>query len=146
MECIMKASSRNAYTGKIIAITPSAIADEIAIQLESGDIVYSQISHASTVEMGLDLGRQAVALVKATEILVLTENEGYKLSNRSQFTGKIIKLTRGFVTAEVLIETPTGLTVNATVTLDGVNRLRLERGHTATATFKASNVVLAVAE
>ena len=140
----MNVSSRNAFPGKIIAITPSAINDEVAVQLESGEVIYGQISHASTVELGLEIGRPATALVKATEILLLTEDDGWKFSSRNQFTGKIIKLVRGFVNAEVLLETPTGLQINATVTLDGVNRLKLERGRSVTATFKASNVVLAV--
>lgn len=142
----MKASSRNVYDGKIIAITPSPLIDEISVQLSTGDIIYSQIPHACTVEMGLDLGRQVIALTKATEVLVITENEGYKLSNRNQFTGKIIKLTRGFVTAEVLIETSSGLQLNATVTLSGVTRLKLDRGHTVTGSFRSSSVTLAVAE
>ena len=140
----MNVSSRNAFHGKIIAITPSSINDEIAVQLEGGEVIYSQISHSSTVELGLEIGRQATSLVKATEILLLTEDDGWKFSSRNQFTGKIIKLTRGFVNAEVLLETPGGLQINATVTLDGVNRLKLERGRNVTAMFKASNVVIAV--
>jgi len=140
----MKATSHNAFTGKIIAITSGPIADEVAIQLETGEIIYSQIPHSSTLEMGLELGQQATAFIKATETLLFTDVEGYKISSRNQFTGKIVKLNRGFVTAEVLVETSTGLEINATVTLAGVNRLKLDRGHIATATFKASSVVLAV--
>ena len=140
----MNVSSRNTFYGKIIAITASGLNDEVAVQLEGGEVIYGQISHASTLELGLEIGRPAAALVKATEILLLTENEGWKFSSRNQFTGKIVKLVRGFVNSEVLLETPGGVQINASVTLDGVNRLKLERGRNVTAAFKASNVVIAV--
>ena len=139
----MNVSSRNAFPGKIIAITPSAINDEVAVPLESGAVSYGQLSHASTVELGLEIGRPATALVKATEILLLTEDDGWKFSSRNQFTGKVTKLVRGFVNGEVVLQTPSGLELNATVSLEGINRLRVERGAAVTAVFKSSNVMIA---
>ena len=76
--------------------------------------------------------------------MLVADDGEYAFSCRNQFTGKVVKLVRGFVNGEVLIQTPSGMEINATVTLEGVNRLRLERGCTVTAMFKSPNVLLAV--
>ena len=55
----------------------------------------------------------------------------------------MLKLVRGFVNGEVIVQTPSGLELNATVSLEGINRLRVERGATVTAMFKSSNVMIA---
>ena len=140
----MKTSSRNAYTGKITALITGALSDEVEIELESGEKIYAQITSASSKKLGLAVGKEAMALVKATEILLVTEADDYLVSCRNQFAGKVVKLTRGFVSGEVLVQTPTGLEVNATVTLDGVNRLKLERGCAVVAMFKSTSVLVAV--
>lgn len=140
----MKVSSRNAYTGKITSIVSVGLTDEVEIQLESGEKIHSMLTHSNREKLGLAEGKEAVALVKATEILLANEHDDYAFSCRNQFTGKVVKLVRGFVNGEVLIATPGGMEITATVTLEGVNRLKIERGCTVTAMFKATNVILAV--
>ena len=139
----MKTSSRNAYVGKITAIILGGLNDEVELELTTGEKVYGQLAHASAERLGLAVGTEAMALVKATEILLVNENEDYEVCCRNQFTGKVQKLVRGFVNGEVLIQTASGLELNATVSLDGINRLRVERGATVTAMFKSSNVMIA---
>lgn len=143
-EIMMKTSSRNAYPGKITAVIPGSLSDEVELTLESGEKVYGQISHASFQNLSLAEGKEAVALVKATEIMLVADDNDYAFSCRNQFTGKVVKLVRGFVNGEVLIQTPSGMEINATVSLEGVNCLRLERGCTVVAMFKSPNVLMAV--
>ncbi len=140
----MKTSSRNVYSGTISAIITGGLNDEVELQLASGETIYGQLAHASAERLGLAVGGEAVALVKATEILLVNDNDDYEVCCRNQFTGKVLKLVRGFVNGEVIIQTPSGLELNATVTLEGINRLRVERGATVTAMFKSSNVMIAI--
>ena len=139
----MKTSSRNAFTGKITAIILGGLNDEIELELASGEKMYGQLAHASAERLGLKEGSEAMALVKATEILLVSDNDDYEICCRNQFTGKVLKLVRGFVNGEVIIQTPSGLELNATVSLEGINRLRVERGATVTAMFKSSHVMIA---
>ena len=140
----MKTSSRNSFSGKVTAILPGVINDEIEITLENGDKMYGQITRSATEKLKLNDGRDAIALVKSTEIMLATETDDYEISCKNQFSGKVIKLVRGFVNGEVFIQTATGLEINATITLDGVNRLKLERGSSVVALFKAASVLIAV--
>ncbi|WP_458401150.1 TOBE domain-containing protein [Mailhella sp.] len=140
----MKTSSRNTCTGKITNIIRGGLNDEVELTLEAGEKIYGQLAHASAERLGLKEGSEAMALVKATEILLVSDNDDYEICCRNQFTGKVMKLVRGFVNGEVIIQTPSGLELNATVSLEGINRLRVERGAVVTAMFKSSNVMIAV--
>ncbi len=139
----MKTSSRNAYVGKITAIILGGLNDEVELELATGEKIYGQLAHASAERLGLAVGKEAMALVKATEILLVNDNDDYEVCCRNQFTGKVLKLVRGFVNGEVVLQTPSGLELNATVSLEGINRLRVERGAAVTAVFKSSNVMIA---
>jgi len=140
----MKTSSRNTCTGKITNIIRGGLNDEVELTLEAGEKIYGQLAHSSAERLGLKEGSEAMALVKATEILLVSDNDDYEICCRNQFTGKVLKLVRGFVNGEVIIQTPSGLELNATVSLEGINRLRVERGAVVTAMFKSSNVMIAV--
>ena len=140
----MKTSSRNSFPGKVTAILPGVINDEIELTLDNGDKVYGLITRSATERLNLHEGAEALALIKATEIMLATETDDYVISCRNQFSGKVIKLVRGFVSGEVLIQTASGMVINASITLEGVNRLKLERGSSVVALFKTSNVLIAV--
>ena len=75
----MKTSSRNAYVGKITAIILGGLNDEVELELATGEKVYGQLAHASAERLGLAVGTEAMALVKATEILLVNENEDYEV-------------------------------------------------------------------
>ena len=66
----MKTSSRNSFQGKITAIILGGLNDEVELTLASGEKVYGQLAHASAERLGLAVGGEALALVKATEILL----------------------------------------------------------------------------
>jgi len=140
----MKFSSRNAYNGTVTAIVNGSRGMEVEVTLPGGDKMYGSIPNALAETIGIEVGREASCLVKATEIMLAAETGDMVIGCRNQYEGKVVKLVRGFVNGEVLIETETGLEVNATITLEGVNRLKIERGSTVTALFKAENVIIAV--
>lgn len=67
-----------------------------------------------------------------------------KLSARNTLKGKVIKVTRGAVNAEVTLELAPGVEVVAIITLASVDTLGLEEGKDAYAVVKASSVMVAV--
>jgi len=94
--------------------------------------------------MGLSARMTAIALVKASSIIVATDLEGAKVSARNQFQGKVNALTPGAVNAEVVIDLDGGGSIAAIVTEGSVKSLGLAPGKRATALFKASSVIVAV--
>ena len=90
-------------------------------------------------------GLEVIALVKAPQVIIVTDFGGYKVSARNQLPGTITQVKPGAVNTEVDIELKGGEQVTATVTNDSVDTLGLRKGQSATAIFKAGAVILAVA-
>ena len=67
-----------------------------------------------------------------------------KLSARNVLKGKIIKIVKGAVNSEVIIELPGGTQMVSIITNSSVKSLGLKKGAEAYAVIKASNVMIAV--
>ncbi len=67
-----------------------------------------------------------------------------KLSARNILKGKIVKVTKGAVNAEVTIELPGGAQIVSIITNTSVENLGLAENKQAYAVVKASNVMIAV--
>ena len=140
----MQISARNTFCGKVCAVLPGAVNDEIEIILSGGEKIIAIVTRESVRNLGLAEGKEVYAIIKASQVIIMTDADEYLLSTRNQFTGKVKKLTRGFVNGEVIIELPGGLELTGIISLDSMNRLHLEQGVKATAVVKASSVVVAV--
>jgi molybdopterin-binding protein len=67
-----------------------------------------------------------------------------KLSARNVLKGKVVKVVRGAVNAEVTLELPGKIQVVSIITNDSVESLGLNEGKEAYAVIKASSVMIAV--
>jgi molybdopterin-binding protein len=67
-----------------------------------------------------------------------------RISARNILKGKIIKIVRGAVNAEVTIELPGGTQLVSIITNSSVENLDLTEGKEAYAIIKASNVMVGV--
>ncbi|HPS59284.1 MAG TPA: molybdopterin-binding protein [Spirochaetota bacterium] len=67
-----------------------------------------------------------------------------RLSARNTLKGKIVKLTKGAVNSEVVIELPGKDQIVSIITNSSVESLGLAEGKTAYAVIKASNVMVGV--
>jgi molybdopterin-binding protein len=67
-----------------------------------------------------------------------------RLSARNVLKGKIVKVQRGAVNAEVTLELPGGARITSIITLGSLDSLDLREGKEAYAVIKASSVLLAV--
>lgn len=67
-----------------------------------------------------------------------------KLSARNVLHGKIVEIVKGATTAHVKLDLG-GTTITASITNEAVDELKLEKGMTASAVIKASDVMIGVA-
>lgn len=67
-----------------------------------------------------------------------------KLSARNVIKGKVVKVVKGAVNSEVLLELPGGTQVVSIITNNSVETLGLVEGKEAYAVIKASNVMVGV--
>ncbi len=66
----MKLSARNILKGKITKIIKGAVNSEVTLQLPGGEQVVSIITNASVVSLGLKIGKDAYAVIKASNVMV----------------------------------------------------------------------------
>lgn len=68
----MRLSTRNRLPGTITEIVKGEAAAKVTLQVGDNHVV-SLITRESADEMGLEVGQQASALVKATDVMILTD-------------------------------------------------------------------------
>ena len=140
----MKTSARNQFVGTITALRSGAVNDEVEITLPAGQRIAAVVTQESAQSLGLRTKMTAIALVKASSVVVATDLEGAKVSARNQLAGTVSTVTPGVVNAEVVIDLDGGGSIAAIVTEGSVKSLGLGPGKRAIALFKASSVIVAV--
>jgi molybdate transport system regulatory protein len=141
----MKTSARNQFFGQVTDIKSGTVNDEIEITLKGNDSIAAVITHESRENLGLEIGSDVWALVKASWVILAPDDDGFRLSARNRLCGVITRVTRGEVNSEVIVTLSGGNTVCAIVTNDSVAEMDLKTGNSVCAVFKASSVILGVA-
>ena len=70
----MKISTRNRLPGRITEVVKGEATAKVGLQV--GDHLVSLITRESAEELGLEEGKEVIALIKATDIMILTD-EGF---------------------------------------------------------------------
>ncbi len=70
----MKLSTRNRLPGEVTEVVKGEAAAKVTVRVGDNHMV-ALITRESADELGLEVGRQVTALVKATDVMLLT-NEG----------------------------------------------------------------------
>ncbi len=66
----MELSARNQLPGRVIDISIGAVMAEVTIDIGDGKTIVAAITRSSSERMGLQVGDEVIALIKATEVLV----------------------------------------------------------------------------
>ncbi|MCX7085913.1 MAG: TOBE domain-containing protein [Methylococcales bacterium] len=140
----MKASARNQFNGTVSNVVIGAVNAEVFISLNGGEELVASITKESLETLDIKIGIEILALVKAPQIIIVSDFGDYKLSARNQLKTTISEIKAGAVNAEIIMELSGGEVIAATVTNDSVETLGLRKGAEVTAIFKAGAVILAV--
>jgi molybdate transport system regulatory protein len=139
----MKSSARNQFSGVVAEVRDGAINDEIELEIAPGQRLVSTVTRESRQALKLDVGARALALVKASSVMLVSDSVGMRFSARNQLAGKVDAVMTGAVNSEVLVRLPGGAVVVAIVTNASASGMGLRQGDEVTAMFKASSVFLA---
>jgi len=69
----MRMSTRNRLPGTVTEVVKGEAAARVSLQVGDNHVV-ALITRESADELGLEAGKQVVALVKATDVMVMTED------------------------------------------------------------------------
>ena len=139
----MKTTARNQFAGVVGAVDVGPVSAEVRIVLKSGDEITATMTAAAAKRLKLRKGQEALALIKASAVVLVTDFAGWQLSARNQLAGTVSRIETGAVSSMVVVTLPGGSVITATVTNEGVEALGLKVGTAATAVFKAYSVMVA---
>lgn len=140
----MKVSARNTFSGSVSKITKGAVNAEVTLSLKGGVPLTAVVTNGAIDNLGLKVGAEAYAIIKASSVIIGTDLHDAKVSARNIFCGTIAKIVEGPVNTEIDVEIGGGNTVSAVITHDSAIRLELKVGGHACALFKASSVIIGV--
>ncbi|MET0314033.1 MAG: TOBE domain-containing protein [Hansschlegelia sp.] len=68
----MQISARNQFKGKVVEVTKGATTSHVTIDI-GGQTVTASITNAAVDELGLEPGKAAIAVIKASDVLVAVD-------------------------------------------------------------------------
>lgn len=139
----MKTSARNQFRGVVTAVKPGAVNAEVVLDIGTGQPLVAIITNDSVDTLGLKKGVVALALVKASWV-ILAKQAGLKTSARNQFRGHVSRIESGAVNSDISLDLGNGKSIGAIITNESVQELALAVGDEASVLFKASSVILMV--
>lgn len=66
----MKISARNQIRGKVVAVDKGQTTAHVRIDIGGGVVITSSITNEAVDDLGLKAGDEAVAIVKASDVMV----------------------------------------------------------------------------
>ncbi|MBN1839224.1 MAG: TOBE domain-containing protein [Campylobacterales bacterium] len=138
----LKLSARNQLIGTISAIRENAVNIQVELTIKAADKIYASITKSSYQELGLHLGENAIAIIKASSMLLSKTTPTIACENLLQ--GKIIQILSDTTNTEITLELKSKSTITATIANDAFETLGLKINEEAYAFCKASNVILGV--
>ena len=66
----MKISARNQFKGTVVGIQEGAVNGIVKIDIGGGNVMSATISMNAIKELGIEVGKEAYAIVKATSVMV----------------------------------------------------------------------------
>jgi len=69
----MRISARNQFPGRVVSVVHGAVMSTVVIRLDGGQEVVSAITRESAEGLGLAVGDEVIAVIKATEVMVAKE-------------------------------------------------------------------------
>lgn len=137
----MKSSARNQFGGTVSKVTRGSVNTVIELALSDSLVIVATMTNDSQKEMNLKKGDRATALIKASWIL-LSNDVSIATSARNNIKGTVVRVKKGEVNSEVILDIGNGKTLCATVTNQSADNLGIKKAQVLLAFFKASSVIL----
>jgi molybdopterin-binding protein len=66
----MKLSARNQLSGKVVSVVKGQTTAHVQIDVGHGVVITSSITNEAVDDLGLKIGDQAVAVIKASDVMI----------------------------------------------------------------------------
>jgi len=139
---MLRTSARNQLHGQVSGVRSQGRNDMITLQLAGGVSIKAQITHDSTLRLGLEIGTDVFALIKAGWLELIAPDQA-ETTGHNCLTGQIEEiLDADDGPSEVRIVLPSHQILCAVVDADLLHALQLKVGGEIKVQFAPSNILL----
>lgn len=139
----VQTSARNQLAGRVASLRSVGVNCEVRLRLDEQTELTAIITRESAELLGLHMGREVHALVKAQSVLLLSAAPRPTTAS-NHLCGEVTRIDPSDVGAEVTLTLPSGRCLTAIVTPEHLSTLALTVGGPVCAAIKANDVILAV--
>jgi len=141
----IKTSITNQLFAVVTAIHPGAVNAEVFVELKGGEKIVVSLTLDELAALSIVSGSEVLLLVNGTDISIVTDMSGQRLSARNNLMGTVVRIQQDAVDSEVIIRLPGDDTLVVMVTQISAQSLNLRPGISVNAVFKSNAVMLAAA-
>jgi molybdate transport system regulatory protein len=139
----VKISARNAFRCTVMRIREDPVDVMVTLQVSATNVLTSVVTHGAVTDLGLAPGRNVVALVKSSFVMLAPHGETCSLPNRNKLEGEVTRRVDGDANSEIHLDIGDGKCLTAVVPKETAQDLHIASGDRLDAVFKASDVILA---
>lgn len=136
----LRTSARNQLAATVVGVRSGKVNDVVELRLAGGQRLTASITRQSTRDLGLAVGSEAIALIKASAVALSRSDDEADAGNR--LAGTVAAIHRDVADAEVRLELDGGGVLVAVVPPDRIDALQLAEGRPVQALIEASGVLL----
>ena len=111
----IRTSARNQFVGKIARLTKGLVNVDVRIRLDEHNEIASVVTTESAESLGLEIGMEVHALIKAPSVVLTTDVLGV-FSAENRLCGIVQRIHEGAVNAEVVLTLDSAKAVTSVVT------------------------------
>jgi len=137
----LRTSARNQFAGPICAMQEGPAGFEVRLRLDDANELAATITRESAENLGLKIGMEVHALVKATAV-ALSIHPPADSTTLNCLCGKVNRIHRGSMSAEVSVLLRSGRSVTAVVSKEALHQMKLELGKPCCTLIEPSGVTL----
>ncbi|MDR3439959.1 TOBE domain-containing protein [Telmatospirillum sp.] len=140
----MRTTAHNAFRCQVTSVRRAPVNVEVSLRLSDTNSIVAVITNDAADELAIVPGREAMALVNSSFVMLARGDDVPKISARNAIYGTVIERIDGGVNSEIFLDIGAGKTLTAVITKESAEDMPLTVGDRACALFKASHVILAV--
>lgn len=141
---LMRTSARNALRGVVDHVASDKLNAEVGLRVSEATTIWASVTNRSLNDLGLCVGREAIALIKAPFVMIAPGDAQVRTSARNCIAGTVMRLEVSGIGAEIVIDIGGGKTLAAHVSAQSVQSLGIAEQSPVQAMFDASHVILAI--
>jgi molybdate transport system regulatory protein len=140
---MLRTSARNKLFCRIVSIDAGLVNDSLGLETR-GQRLIARITHDSVETLGLTVGREVIALVKASSVGIELPESGVEADN--DLAGTVSRIKQDQTHAEIAVDLHNGGVVVAVIAHERMDALGLAEGKPVRAVFKASDIILGMVD